>query len=310
MTNNINNFCINDNNIYDLNYKDFININDNIEEKETNPFTNLTKKDKKLLGKKVPRRKDNIRSIILNHFICYVISFLNDFVKKIYSYQKVYFIKINYEDRIKINIETTKKFMDLTIHEFCQKKVSSKSKIFDENNNFESFQIIKKDLEKINFVNMKLSEFYNKFYLCKDFECLKNDYGIDLNKTKNFYYLLKQKDDNILEKNLFYETGINLIDKYIKAKPRIRKINQNEKKNTISNKIFKIVNSKPNNNIDINNENEFKDINDLNLIKNNQNKNFNMIFNIENINKHDSFLLFDENFNSNYDEFQSIFEYN
>ena len=184
-------------------YDIYLNENNNIEDKKTNPFTEPQEPKTKLLGKKVSRRKDNIRCKILNHFITYIFAFLNNYVKKIYAYQKVCFIKIKYEDRKIINIESIKSIMDLTINEFCQKKISSKNKIYDENNNSESFQIIKKDLEKINFVNLKLSEFYNKFYLCKDLEYLNNNYGIDFNKTKNFYCLLNEKNDNIIEKQIF-----------------------------------------------------------------------------------------------------------
>ena len=317
MSNSINNICVDE--IYNLNNKQYIDENDNIEAKETNPSTNIIKQEKELLGKKVSRRKDNIRSKILNHFISFIISFLNNYVKKIYSYQKVIFTTIKYEDRININYETIKRIMNLTIHEFCQKKVSSKNKIFDENNNFESFQIIQEDLEKIHLVNMKLSEFYNKFYLCKDLEYLKQNYGIDLNKTNNFYCLLKQKNDNTSEKNLFYETGINLTDKFIKEKPKLRNNNKNEKKNEISNIIFKIENSKHNNiNIAINKENNIKvEKNDFNLIKNNQindvitklkeDKNSNIHFNIENYNESDDFLFIDESFASKYDEFKTFF---
>ena len=87
MSNSINNICVDE--IYNLNNKQYIDENDNIEAKETNPSTNIIKQEKELLGKKVSRRKDNIRSKILNHFISFIISFLNNYVKKIYSYQKV-----------------------------------------------------------------------------------------------------------------------------------------------------------------------------------------------------------------------------
>ena len=299
-------------------YDIYLNENNNIEDKKTNPFTEPQEPKTKLLGKKVSRRKDNIRCKILNHFITYIFAFLNNYVKKIYAYQKVCFIKIKYEDRKIINIESIKSIMDLTINEFCQKKISSKNKIYDENNNSESFQIIKKDLEKINFVNLKLSEFYNKFYLCKDLEYLNNNYGIDFNKTKNFYCLLNEKNDNIIEKQIFYEIGINLIDKFIKTKPRIRKNNKIEKKNKIFNLEYKIEHKKNNNiNIDISNENELIEINDSlignnqindNMSKKKENKNYNIFYNIESIDDKDSFLLFEDNFSPKFDEFQTIFD--
>ena len=44
-----------------------------------------------LLGKKKEKKKlrrDNIRSKIMNHFISFLLNFLNDYVKKIYKYKK------------------------------------------------------------------------------------------------------------------------------------------------------------------------------------------------------------------------------
>ncbi len=195
------------------NKNEFINSN-NIEK--------LNKKD--FLGKKTIRR-DNIRSKILNHFFQFLIDLFNDYVKKIYSYQKVLFQKINYDIRKKVNIDSVKSIMDKTIKEICEYDITSKSQLFDKRNNSDCLKLISKDLEE-KFINMKILTFYKEYYLCEDEEYLKNKFGISLN-TKNFKYLLEEFNENYYEKKLYEETGKNLITQFIN-----KKSNKNNEKNT------------------------------------------------------------------------------
>ena len=183
---------------------------------DSNKETNNIRKEKVYLGKKV-LRKDNLRSKILNHFMNFIILFLNEYTHKIYSCQKVYFTKIDYSERKKVNVESIKKLMDLTIEQLCQLKTSSKYSIFDEKNNHECLEIIRKDLKE-EFINMKLSDFYQNYYLCEDEEYLKKEFGIS-SKTQNFKYLLDNNSEDYLKKKAIYESGINLVKKFIKKQP-------------------------------------------------------------------------------------------
>jgi hypothetical protein len=197
---------------------------------DSNKERNIIRKEKVYLGKKV-LRKDNVRSKILNHFMNFIILFLNEYTHKIYSCQKVYFTKIDYSERKKVNVESIKKLMDLTIEQLCQLKTSKKYSIYDEKNNHECLEIIRKDLKE-EFINMKISDFYQNYYLCEDEEYLKNKFGISLN-TKNFKYLLEEFNENYYEKKLHEETGKNLITQFINKKSNKKKKNNKKNKNNI-----------------------------------------------------------------------------
>ena len=183
----------------------------------------LNKKD--LLGKKT-FRKDNMRSKVINHFFKFLIDYLNDYVKKIYSYQKVVFEKINYGERKKVNIDSIKLIMNKTISEICEFDISSKSQLFNKKNNLESLKLISEDLKE-GFINMKILKFYEEYYLCD--ENLKNEFEINLN-CKNFKYLLEEYNDNYYERKLYEETGKNLITKFINQKSKKKNIEKIKKR--------------------------------------------------------------------------------
>ena len=162
-----------------------------------------------LLGKKKEKKKlrrDNIRSKIMNHFISFLLNFLNDYVKKIYKIQKVTFTKIKYNEKKKVDFKSIEEFMNLTLEQFCQKKCSTKCSIIDPNNNYESFLLIEDKLKEVNLNNMLLSNFYSKFYLNEDKEILEKTFGINFAKTQNFPFLLNKIDENF-ERKLVEQTG-------------------------------------------------------------------------------------------------------
>ena len=162
-----------------------------------------------LLGKKKEKKKlrrDNIRSKIMNHFISFLLNFLNDYVKKIYKIQKVTFTKIKYNEKKKVDFKSIEEFMNLTLEQFCQKKCSTKCSIIDPNNNYESFLLIEDKLKEVNLNNMLLSNFYSKFYLNEDKEILEKTFGINFAKTQNFPFLLNKINENF-ERKLVEQTG-------------------------------------------------------------------------------------------------------
>ena len=197
------------------NKKEYIKSNDSED--------SLNKTD--LLGKKT-FRKDNMRSKVLNHFFKFLIDYLNDYVKEIYSYQKVIFEKINYGERKKVNIDSIKLIMNKTISEICEFDISSKSQLFNKKNNLESLKLISEDLEE-GFINMKILKFYEEYYLCD--KNLKNEFEINLN-CKNFKYLLEEYNDNYYERKLYEETGKNLITKFINQKSKKKNIEKIKKR--------------------------------------------------------------------------------
>ena len=156
------------------------------------------KNNKKDFLRKKTLRKDNVRSKVLNHFFKFLIDLFNDYVKKIYSFQKVLFQKIKYDERKKVNIDSIKLIMEKTIKEICEYDITSKSQLFDKKNNLDCINLISKDLEE-EFINMTILKFYQEYYLCEDEEYLKNKFGIN-SKTQNFKYLLEEFNDTYFEK--------------------------------------------------------------------------------------------------------------
>ena len=166
-------------------------------------------------GIKYPRahtkyKKDNMRSKIMTHFSKFIISFLNDYMKKIYPEEKNdFFKKVDYKLRNKVNTDSINNIMQKTLKEFCKLKVSTKHKNC-ENLNLDSLNLLSNYFEK-NFFDKKISEFYKDFYLSNDMEKLKTVYGIS-NKTKNFECLLNKFNDDIKYRNLLEKIGNKLLE--------------------------------------------------------------------------------------------------
>ncbi len=211
----------------------YSNINDIKENDKTNKNKNLSIKK--------TYRKDNIRSKIIYHFCNFLISFLNDYVKKIYNQQKVLFIKINYQYIKNVNIASLKFFMNNTIKDFCKYPTYSKGLIFNKYHNHENLLIIQNDLGE-KFINQKLSEFYQNYYL-KDSSLINEQFGLH-EETKNFQGLLDIYEENKIYQKIIKECSFKLINDFIKRKPRNR-----------YNKEIIIKNTKKSER-DINNENE------------------------------------------------------
>ena len=162
-------------------------------------------------------KKDNIKSLIMTHFIKFIICFLNDFSKKLISNAINLFKKIDFEERKKINIQFIKKFIEMTLSDFCKLKISKKySKDVEPNENYKNFEIIKNYFPK-EIREMKLRKLYENFYICQNFDILKEKYG--LTNTINFFSLLNEKEN----KGDYYiyklkKTGLNLIKDLDKKK--------------------------------------------------------------------------------------------
>ncbi len=177
-------------------------INENINEKKNTKRTHTKYK------------KDNMRSKIMTHFSKFIISFLNDYMKKIYPEEKNdFFKKVDYKLRNKVNTDSINNIMQKTLKEFCKLKVSTKHKNC-ENLNLNSLNLLsnyfKNNFEE-NFLKKKISDFYQDFYCSEDVEKLVRDYGIT-NQTKNFQSLLEKFNNEPEYKKTLKETGYTLIE--------------------------------------------------------------------------------------------------
>lgn len=139
-------------------------------------------------------RKDNIRSAITNHFFTFIISFLNEYLLKLFPKKKKRetFKKIDAKFKLVKNFESLNKIMNLSIKDLCELDITPKNSNFPKNYNSYLLNKFSK-LFSQDFLNLKLYQFYQDFYLNNDFELLRNKFGITI-KTKNFSQLLSNKN--------------------------------------------------------------------------------------------------------------------
>ncbi len=158
-------------------------------------------------------RIDNMRSKIINHFTLFITNFLNDYVVELYGFRKVLFTKINYADRKKVDTLSLRDFMNKNIEDFCSIKISTKITSLSLYHNLESFNIVKDRFGK-DFVNQKLSDFYQNFYL-NDSNKL-SLFGANIT-TQNFDSLLKKYDNDKVYQRKLLQTA-NKLNEFIRKK--------------------------------------------------------------------------------------------
>ena len=138
---------------------------------------------------------DNIRIKIIIHFCNYLIQFLNDYVKKIFGYQKRKFRKVSHKYKINIFGNSLQKLMNLTIEEFCKLDISSKyKKKQNKKQNELNFEFLKINFRN-EFIKKKLLYFFSNFYMENDLEKtekIKEYYGLS-DKILNFQCLCKKQ---------------------------------------------------------------------------------------------------------------------
>ena len=189
--------------------------------------SNYINKKKKIHNKFEPF---NIRSKIKNNFFKFLISFLNDKIRKIFGYQIIKFRKLNYKFINKRNIKENYLLLNKKIKDIlCLEKISKKYKK-DENKNIITLNKIYPHLSE--YLDLKFEDFYKQYFLkkyssndrkskTKDFynfinsekeKCLKQ---IDLNECNSI-----EKEEKLKENNLYFnkikKIGEELIDFYKK----------------------------------------------------------------------------------------------
>ena len=158
---------------------------------------------------------DNIERKIQNHFLNFIISFLNDCVLAFFKFQKFTFLKFSYSEKIKVSFEYMKKIKTSTIKDLIENiGISAKYKHSDKNTN----KMNLKDLSEFywfrQIFEIKYLELFFVYY--HDEQPLKEikKFGqkIILSKnTKTFYYLLP-KDKNLIDEIIKYTEELYLAD--------------------------------------------------------------------------------------------------
>lgn len=216
-----------ENNFYDY-------LNEDIEE-DSNEINNFQISSKKLGRKKKfekddesithsKYKKDNRTNKIMKYFLKFIVNFLNDYANKMGKNKKFKFKRITKEKYF--NVSSIQRIMNFRIYEFCQKEIISNSKSFklplsEINNIISNF---KKD-----FLDLYLFEFYQKYFLSKQFNDIQKEYSLN-EDTKNLYvYLEKFKD--LKYKDLLKETGENLIKCIDKHPQKLKLFDPNHEDN-------------------------------------------------------------------------------
>ena len=138
---------------------------------------------------------DNVKIKLFVHFCNYIIQFINDYIRKIYGYQKRKLRKIKYDIKKNIFRNSLFNLMNMTIENFCKLDISNKYNKETEQN-FLNFEKIKKYFDN-DFINITLLEFYKSFYLETNpikVEKIMNDFGLT-NKTENFNRLCNKQNE-------------------------------------------------------------------------------------------------------------------
>ena len=165
--------------------------------------------------------KDNIRSNLLTHFMKFLFTLVEGEIKKINPYLKLK--KINYREGY-LNLTTLKNLFEKNIENYFYCNVSLRYRTNRKENEI-IFENIKNYVSN-DFLNMKLKEIYEKYYLKENEYVLKENSTNSL-KLENFCSLLnKYKNQKNYE---YYEKLKNIGIKLIEDLNDSMKIAENKK---------------------------------------------------------------------------------
>lgn len=170
---------------------------------------------------------DNMQTKIQVHFFNFIINISNDALHTICKNTKLYFKKVDYKLKQKVNDKYFQMLKSLTIKEILEMNISSKYSIFSEEHN-------KKIIDKIWNSSLWLDKFLNMNYL----ELFKYYY----NKGKPIYKIYFENKDIIFSKNTksfsdLLEKNISQ-EKYLKNTAKMAYLNEYD---NITNHIFVII---------------------------------------------------------------------
>lgn len=204
-------------NIYSIFDDDLSDYSTNIEKNR-----NIEKpKSNKRKRKHNKMHKDNIRSNILTHFMKFLFTLVEGEIKKINPYLKLK--KINYREGY-LNLTTLKNLFEKNIENYFYCNVSLRYRTNRKENEI-IFENIKNYISN-DFLNMKLKEIYENYYLKENEYVLKENSTNSL-KLENFCSLLnKYKNQKNYE---YYEKLKNIGIKLIEDLNDSMKIAENKK---------------------------------------------------------------------------------
>ena len=178
-------------------------------------------KSKNKLFKKPKRKKgsrhnelDNIRSNIKNKLFNFIIDFFNVIIVKmclVTNGNK--FLRINSEDKKQITKAQLNKQLKLLMKDILKLKISKDYKNFKRSNNKDLYDIIENQIdEKYQYLfDMRLYEFYEKFFLIEDINELNKEFGYFNEKfpLKNVILHLRRNEEKY--KNRYKDTAYKLL---------------------------------------------------------------------------------------------------
>lgn len=180
---------------------------------------NKINREKKPLFKKVGKRNhdkydiDNIITVVQNHYINFIVMFVNYFLEEQGVNEK--FIKISYEEKRKVNKENFEILKKKCLYEILQMKISPKNKLSPEDNNKNLYNKVKNLPIIKDILNLNYLYFFQNVYYNSERNIILNIDGMDKPFKLSDRKLVLYKERLSSFSNEYYKT---LFDNYVKEK--------------------------------------------------------------------------------------------
>ena len=180
---------------------------------------NKINREKKPLFKKVGKRNhdkydiDNIITVVQNHYINFIVMFVNYFLEEQGINEK--FIKISYEEKRKVNKENFEILKKKCLYEILQMKISPKNKLSPEDNNKNLYNKVKNLPIIKDILNLNYLYFFQNVYYKSERNIILNIDGMDKPFKLSDRKLVLYKERLSSFSNEYYKT---LFNDYVKEK--------------------------------------------------------------------------------------------
>jgi hypothetical protein len=180
---------------------------------------NKKNREKKPLFKKIGIRNhdkydiDNIITVVQNHYINFIVMFVNYFLEEQGINEK--FIKISYEEKRKVNKEHFEILKKKCLYEILQMKISPKNKLSPEDNNKNLYNKVKNLPIIKDILNLNYLYFFQNVYYKSERNIILNIDGMDKPFKLSDRKLVLYKERLSSFSNEYYKT---LFNDYVKEK--------------------------------------------------------------------------------------------
>ena len=180
---------------------------------------NKKNREKKPLFKKIGTRNhdkydiDNIITVVQNHYINFIVMFVNYFLEEQGINEK--FIKISYEEKRKVNKENFEILKKKCLYEILLMKISPKNKLSPEDNNKNLYNKVKNLPIIKDILNLNYLYFFQNVYYKSERNIILNIDGMDKPFKLSDRKLVLYKERLSSFSNEYYKT---LFDNYVKEK--------------------------------------------------------------------------------------------